>query len=92
VREDDKSARASRQGSILLRMNIGYIVLIAVFILGLVILLPVWPWGRAASAAGWRPPSESAMSERNADALRCWVYDAEKGRAITTRRTTQPTA
>jgi hypothetical protein len=78
VREDDKSTHASRQGSILLRMNIGFIVLIAAFIMGLVILLPVWPWGRTASAADWRALYESAMSERNADALRCRVYYAER--------------
>jgi hypothetical protein len=52
--------------------------LLIMFILALVIFLPIWPWGRTANAADWRALYESAMSERNADALRCRVYDAEK--------------
>jgi hypothetical protein len=59
-------------------MNVAFIGLLAVFILGLVLLLPIWPWGRTANAADWRALYESAMSERNADALRCRVYDAER--------------
>jgi hypothetical protein len=59
-------------------MNIGFIGLLIMFILGLLILLPIWPWGRTANAADWRALYESAMSERNADALRCRVADAER--------------
>jgi hypothetical protein len=60
-------------------MNAGYIGLIVVCILGLIILLPIWPWGRTANAADWRALYESAMSEQNPTAtLGKNIYDAEK--------------
>ena len=60
-------------------MNIGFIGLAVVFILGLVILLPIWPWGRTANAADWRALFNSAMTERNPNARLGWqIYNAER--------------
>ena len=60
-------------------MNAGYMGLIVVCILGLIILLPIWPWGRTANAADWRALYDSAMSEQNPTAtLGKNIYDAEK--------------
>jgi hypothetical protein len=60
-------------------MNIGFIGLVVVFILGLVILLPIWPWGRTANAADWRALYESAVSDRNPNArLGLHIYNAER--------------
>ena len=60
-------------------MNIGFIVLAVVFILGLVILLPIWPWGRTANAADWRALYESAMSEGNPNARWDGIFTMLKG-------------
>jgi hypothetical protein len=66
-------------------MDIGYIGLITIFILGLVILLPIWPWGRTANPADWRALCNSAMTERNPNARLGWqIYNAE--RAVRLRR------
>jgi hypothetical protein len=60
-------------------MNIGFIGLVIVFILGLVILLPIWPWGRTANPADWRALCESAMTERDPNARLGWqIYNAER--------------
>jgi hypothetical protein len=60
-------------------MNVAFIGLLVVFILGLVILLPIWPWGRTANAADWRALYESAMSEQNPNAvLGRNIYIAER--------------
>jgi hypothetical protein len=60
-------------------MNVGFIGLTVVFILGLVILLPIWPWGRTANAADWRALYESAMSEGNPNARLGWnIYNAQR--------------
>jgi hypothetical protein len=60
-------------------MNAAYIGLIVVFVLGLAILLPIWPWGRTANEADWRALYESAMSEQNPNAtLGKNIYNAEK--------------
>jgi hypothetical protein len=59
-------------------MNIGVIGLVVVFILGFVILLPIWPWGRTANAADWRALHESVMSDQSPDVLGWHIYNAEK--------------
>jgi hypothetical protein len=60
-------------------MNVAFIGLVVVVVLGLVILLPIWPWGRAANAADWLALYESAMSEQNPNAtLGKNIYNAEK--------------
>jgi hypothetical protein len=60
-------------------MSIGFIGLVVVVVLGLVILSPIWPWGRTANAADWRALYESAMSEQNPNAtLGKNIYDAER--------------
>jgi len=60
-------------------MSIGYIGLIVVFMLGLAILLPIWPWGRTANAADCRALYESAMGEQNPNAvLGRNIYNAER--------------
>jgi hypothetical protein len=60
-------------------MSIGFIGLLVMFLLGLLILLPIWPWGRTANAADWRALYESAMKEQNPNAT--WgrnIYNAER--------------
>jgi hypothetical protein len=60
-------------------MNIGFIGLIVSFILGLIILLPIWPWGRTTNAADWRVLYESAMRDQNPNATLGWyIYNAER--------------
>jgi hypothetical protein len=60
-------------------MSIGYIGLMAVFILGMIILLPIWPWGRSATGADWRALCDSATREQNPNAtLGRNIYNAER--------------
>ena len=74
-----QAVRQPRSGPYYWCMDVAFIGLLAVFVLGLVILLPIWPWGRTASGADWRALYESAMSERNPNAvLGGNIYIAEK--------------
>jgi hypothetical protein len=67
-----------RSFSILLCMSVGEIGLMALLILVLVVLLPIWPWGRMANATDWRPLYELVIRDQNSDVLGFHIYNAER--------------
>lgn len=67
-------------------MHIGDIALTVVLTLGLIVLLPIWPWGWTPDAADWRPFYETVIRDRDSAALGFHIYNAQSAVRLRQKR------